>query len=95
MNHPLMSAGSNRAAFRWVEKGNEPVPTPSLDYRAGQCLQCPHVQLAGGRVSSCKVCGCAGVKLFIPGAKCPDKPPRWAAVSACKNQPHQGHSQRL
>ena len=89
MNHPRMSAGSNRAARRWVEKGNEPVRFSTLEDRAGRCLECPHVQLAGGRVSACKVCGCGGVKLFIPGSKCPDKPPRWAAISACIIQPNQ------
>ena len=87
--HLLISAGANRAARRWIDAGHAPVDSAALDVRAGVCLECPHVQLAGGRVSACKVCGCGGVKLFIPGSKCPDKPPRWGAVSACIIQPNQ------
>lgn len=29
----------------------------------------------------CKVCGCSGMKLYLPSSQCPWMPPKWTKIS--------------
>ena len=54
--------------------------------RKAICTACPFWDGEGfNHLGKCKLCGCSGLKLYIPSAKCPAVPQRWAAVSVSDN----------
>lgn len=53
-----------------------------FEVRKKICLECPNWDQEGyGGIGKCKLCGCSVAKLYIPGAICPDNPPKWNSIS--------------
>lgn len=66
-----------------VKDGFSKVSDEQFQARKNICLACPNWDQSGfNNTGRCKVCGCGIMKLYIPSAFCPDKPPRWEAIKA-------------
>ena len=72
------------AAVNWAtQDGFRKVPEEIFQSRKNTCLACPNWDAAAfGNTGRCKLCGCSVMKLYIPSAVCPDKPPRWESIQA-------------
>ena len=52
-------------------------------FRRRECNACSYwVPEAFNGIGQCKLCGCTGLKLYIPSSRCPHNPPKWEAISA-------------
>ena len=72
------------AMANWaVQDGFNRVTDTQFSFRKQLCEQCPHwAPTAYAGLGQCKLCGCSGVKLYIPSSVCPDHPPRWGSISS-------------
>jgi hypothetical protein len=70
------------AAVNWAAKdGFQRVSEEQFQARKNICLACPNWDsTAFNGMGKCRLCGCTGMKLYIPSARCPDNPPRWDIV---------------
>lgn len=58
-----------------------------LKHRKEICEKCSYwdknAYLGAGR---CNICGCSGLKLYIPSSKCPLNPPKWTEVTVADHK---------
>jgi hypothetical protein len=67
-----------RAIKAFVASGGKVAPKAVRAHRQATCDVCPHYRRVDKR---CGKCGCYSLKLYSAAEVCPDKPPRWLAVT--------------
>jgi len=70
------------------------VSSEIFNMRKSICETCEHWNKDGfAGMGQCKKCGCSVGKLYIPGARCPDNPPRWDKLDiATSGSYYTGHT---
>ena len=75
------------AMTKWATMdGLSVAPDHIIQQRKEICDACPHWNASGfAGAGQCYICGCSGLKLYIPSSKCPLTPPKWDAFSEAAN----------
>jgi hypothetical protein len=75
------------AMAKWATvDGLSVVPDEIVTKRKEICDKCPHWNpdcYTG--TGQCNICGCSGLKLYIPSSKCPLTPPKWDMFNEAEN----------